>query len=110
MDSRRETGAMSGERLQRRVTITNPQGLHMRPQTIFVQLARQFPGSVTVSRGPVKADGKSQLDLMMLAAEQGAELLVEVTGPDAASLLDALCTVLTTVYDEEADPPRPAKG
>jgi phosphotransferase system HPr (HPr) family protein len=101
---------MSGNRLQRKIVVTNPQGLHMRPQSLFVQLARQYPGTIAVSKGTVRADGKSQLDLMMLAAEQGAELLVEVEGPDTAKTLDALCAILTAQYDEEAELPPPAKG
>src|SRR5437868_15491114 len=64
--------AMSGETLQRRVTITNPQGFHMRPQAAFAQLANQFASTVTVSNGQVRANGKSQWELMLLAAEQGA--------------------------------------
>jgi phosphocarrier protein len=82
----------------------------MRPGSVFAQRAHQFPGTVSVSKGTVKVNGKSGLDLMMLAAEQGAELLVEVEGPDAAKVLDELCEILMAHYDEEADPPLPAKG
>jgi phosphocarrier protein len=82
----------------------------MRPQSLFVQYARQYSGNITVSKGPVKANGKSQLDLMMLAAEQGAQLLVEVEGPDTSKTLDELCAILTATYDEEAEPPLSAKG
>ncbi len=74
---------MSGETIQRRVRITNPQGLHMRPATMFAQLAGQFESSVTVCRGDQRINGKSPLELMILGADQGTELILEVSGRDA---------------------------
>lgn len=103
--------AMSGETFQRRVTVTNPQGFHMRPQSVFARLANQFASSVTVSKGDVRANGKSQWELMLLAAEQGTELLLEVSGPDAGVALDALAKVLSAPSaDDAAEPPLPKKG
>jgi phosphotransferase system HPr (HPr) family protein len=102
---------MNGETLQRRVVITNPQGFHMRPQSTFVRRANQFASAVTVAKGQVRANGKSQWELMLLAADQGAELLLEVTGPDAAAALDALTEVLAAPAPEDfPEPPLPKKG
>src|SRR5438270_13040092 len=89
-----QRGAMSGETLQRRVTIVNPQGFHMRPQSLFVQRANQFASTVSLSRGDQRVNGKSQWELMLLAAEPGTELLLEVNGPDAAAALDGLAEIL----------------
>ena len=103
--------AMSGETLQRRVTITNPQGFHMRPQSVFARLANRFASTVTVSNGSQRANGKSQWELMLLAAEQGSELLLEVAGPDAQAALDALSQVLAAPSaDDTPEPPLPKKG
>jgi phosphocarrier protein HPr len=93
---------MSGERLQRKVTVTNPQGFHLRTMTAFARLAQQFKSSVTVSNGPVRADGKSPLMLMAMLAEQGTELTVEVEGPDASEALGPLCNVIAAPTDELA--------
>ena len=102
---------MSGETLQRRVVVTNPQGFHMRPQSLFVQRANQFASTVTVIKDQVRANGKSQWELMLLAAEQGAELVLEVSGPDAAAALDALAEVLAAPSaDDFPEPPLPKKG
>ena len=57
--------AMGGEKIERRVTITNPQGFHMRPATKFAQLANQFQSSVVVYKGDQRINGKSPLDLML---------------------------------------------
>lgn len=86
--------AMSGETLQRRVTIINPLGFHLRPIAAFAKLAGQFRSTVAVIKGDQRVNGKSTLELMLLAAEQGTELLVEVSGNDARAALDALVEIL----------------
>jgi phosphotransferase system HPr (HPr) family protein len=85
---------MNGETLQRLVTIADPQGLHMRPAAAFAKTARQFHSNVTVRRNDRSVNGKSQLDLMLLAAEPGAELVLEVSGDDASAAMAALGGIL----------------
>jgi phosphotransferase system HPr (HPr) family protein len=102
---------MNGETLQRKVVITNPQGLHMRPLSAFAQLAGQFQSRVTVYKNGQSVNGKSPLELMLLAAEQGTELTLEVAGPDARAALDALAVLLAAPsVDEIPQPPLPPKG
>jgi phosphotransferase system HPr (HPr) family protein len=104
---------MQGDTYQHTVLITNPNGFHLRPLTAFVELARRFQADVKVSKnGDVqKVDGKSPLELMLLAAEQGSRLLVEASGPDAREAVSALVGLLETFsYEEDAEPPLPQKG
>jgi phosphotransferase system HPr (HPr) family protein len=98
---------MKRETLQRTVTVMDPQGLHMRPAAAFAKLARQYQSTVTVRRDDRTVNGKSQLDLMLLAAEPGTELVLEVSGEDAADALTALGTILemASFDDPAADPP-----
>jgi phosphocarrier protein HPr len=93
---------MNGEPLVQKVVITNPQGFHMRPMAAFAQLASRFESSVKVSREGQSVNGKSILDLMLLAAAQGTELTLEVAGPDAQPALDALVNLLKTPLEEES--------
>jgi phosphotransferase system HPr (HPr) family protein len=103
--------AMNGETLERRVTITNPQGFHMRPATAFAQLASQFQSSVWVTRGDRRINGKSPLELMFLGADQGSELILEVTGSDASAALEALAELLAKPsLDDAPETPLPPKG
>jgi phosphotransferase system HPr (HPr) family protein len=93
---------MNGEPLRRTFTIANPQGLHMRPITAFVEAASKFKSDVFLSKeGDAKINGKSPLGLLGLAAEQGTELILEVNGPDAHEALSALLEVLTKASVEE---------
>jgi phosphotransferase system HPr (HPr) family protein len=86
---------MNGEPLRSKVTITNPQGFHMRPMSAFVQLAGKFQSIVHVIKSDgQRIDGKSMLGLLGLAAEQGTELVLEVSGPDEQAALEALTELI----------------
>jgi phosphotransferase system HPr (HPr) family protein len=101
---------MNGQPLSRKVTIKDPQGLHMRPATAFAKTARQFQSAVTLRLNDRTVNGKSQLDLMLLAAEPGAVLVLEVLGDDAAAALPILAGLIESVTGEEDDPGPPPKG
>ena len=93
---------MNGEPLRRTFKVTNPNGLHMRPISAFVETALKFPCDIHVAlAGKSRANGKSVLELMGLAAEQGSELIVEVAGPDAPQVMSALLEVLEKTPVEE---------
>jgi len=85
---------MSGEILQRKVTITNPHGFHMRPATLFAQTAGRFQSTVVILCDDKRINGKSPLELMFLAAERGTELILEVSGPDAEAAIEPLVKIL----------------
>jgi phosphocarrier protein HPr len=96
---------MIRQTIRQSVLITNPQGFHLRPMAAFVRLALQYQCDVRVMREDRRADGKSVLELMSLAAEQGTELIVEVCGPDARDALPALVAVINSRPAEEPEPP-----
>jgi phosphotransferase system HPr (HPr) family protein len=104
---------MNGQTLRRTVTVMNPQGLHMRPAATFAKLARQFQSTVTVrtvSREDRGVNGKSQLDLLLLVAGPGDQLVLEVSGEDAPVALAVLGEALeapssAVESDEDAGPP-----
>jgi len=80
--------------LRRCVILNDPMGLHPRPATAFAQIASSFESRVTVWYGEKPANGKTAWDLMMLVALPGAELIVEVEGPDAEDAMEPLLQIL----------------
>jgi len=86
---------MPNETLRKSVIIRNPQGFHVRPAAALAERARQFQSRIELSRGDVRVDGRQVLDLIMLAAEQGMEVMLEVTGPDAAEAIEILAQILS---------------
>jgi phosphocarrier protein len=89
------------ERVVITVTIVNKLGLHARPAMCFVDVASQFQCKVTVKRGDQAVDGKSIMQMMLLAATKGTALEVVAEGDDAAKACDALKTLVQSGFDEE---------
>jgi phosphotransferase system HPr (HPr) family protein len=87
----------------REVVVTNPQGLHARPADLFSRLAKRFQSKIEVLKDGQRADGKSILDMLMLAAEQGVRLTITAQGGDAAEAVDALVQLIEQppAYDEQ---------
>ncbi len=83
------------------VTIQNRMGLHARPAVDFVDVANRFKSSVSVRKGDQVVDGKSIMQIMMLAATQGTELELEANGPDAEALITELCGLVDRKFNED---------
>ena len=85
------------------VEIKNADGLHMRPAMQFVDIANQFESDVTVSNGENNVDGKSIMQMSMLAATCGTELKITARGPDGQQAIDALRELVEKkMFDEPA--------
>lgn len=84
-----------------RVTIVNRLGLHARPAMSFVDAAQTFKSSIRVRNGETDVDGKSIMEVMMLAATRGTELLITADGDDADAALEELKKLVASGFDEE---------
>jgi phosphotransferase system HPr (HPr) family protein len=76
--------------LEIEVEIRNPEGLHMRPAMQFVDLANTFDADISVSHGDTTVDGKSIMQMTMLAATCGSRLKIRAKGPEAQKAVEAL--------------------
>ena len=84
--------------------ITHSDGLHMRPAMRFVDIANRFDSDITVSNGETHVDGKSIMQVTMLAATFGTRLRIIAKGPDAVDAVDALRELIA---DKLFDEPKP---
>ena len=82
--------------------INNERGLHARPAALFVQVASAFSSSVDVFNEDtqIQADGKSVMSMLMLAAPQGTNLRVTITGEDAPLAMKELGNLICRGFDE----------
>jgi phosphocarrier protein len=85
------------------VTITNKLGLHARPAMMFVETASRFGADITVSRtdNTEAVDGKSIMQMMMLAATRGTCIEITAKGDDAAEAVQELITLVKSNFSEE---------
>ena len=95
----------SDDWVQSQVTIMNRLGLHARPAMSFVDTANSFSSNIRVCKGNQEVDGKSIMQMMMLAATQGTLLTLRAQGPDAQDALLALGQLVDRNFDEDEDEP-----
>ena len=73
-------------------TVINPNGIHARPASIFVQECKKFQSKVTVENiaaGKSK-DAKSILGVMSLGMTKGTEIKITAEGPDEDAAIEAI--------------------
>jgi phosphocarrier protein len=87
--------------IERGVPIVNRLGLHARPAAEFVKTASRFKATVNVRKDSMAVNGKSIMGMMMLAAEQGSELVISVDGEDAEQALAALEALVRAGFGED---------
>ena len=90
----------SGSRV---VTVTNAEGLHLRPANALASLAKDFRSTIQVAYRGETVDGKSIMSLATLGAEQGVQLTVLATGDDANEALDAIEALFAAGFRETGD-------
>ena len=86
------------------VRVASPLGLHIRPAYLFARLASGYEAAVEVIKDGQAVNGKSVLEILMLAATQGTLLTVVARGRDADRALEALVPLL----EQETPPDEPA--
>ncbi len=104
-------GPGGGRPLELRITVANPLGLHARPAARFVQTVGQFDATVTaenltVPAGPASA--RSLNGVATLGVQQGHEVLIKASGPQAAEVLAAVRDLAERDFDEPRTPGPPA--
>ena len=92
------------------VEIKNADGLHMRPAMQFVDLANRFDSDVTVSNDETTVDGKSIMQISMLAASCKTKLRIRAEGPDAQQAIDALRELVEEKHFDEPTPKQKNKN
>ncbi len=86
--------------IQTNITIINKLGLHARAASKLVNLTSQFSSSVMLDKKGNKVNAKSIMGVMMLAASQGTELVMEVEGEDEQACSDAIIELINNRFDE----------
>ncbi len=84
----------------RQLTIINRLGLHARAAATLVTTAARFSSRMQIVHGTREADAKSIMAVMMLAAGQGADLMVSAEGEDADEALGAIETLIGNRFGE----------
>lgn len=84
--------------------IINPTGLHARPATELVTVAKRYQANVRVRYGDSVSDGKSLVSILQLGAGNGVTVKVSAEGVDADEALAALKAAIESGLGEEEHP------
>jgi phosphocarrier protein len=87
--------------LEKKIEIKNKLGLHARAAAKFVNLANRFSSSVKIIKDGNEIDGKSILGILTLAATQGTQITLKVSGGDEAVALKALIELINNRFQEK---------
>ena len=118
-DAQTPTGGAIDERLEgyarADVVVEGASGLHARPATFFVDVAKGFQAEVRVRHDGKVVNGKSLASLLSLGADAGSTLTLLASGPDEKAALRALQDAVVSGLGEEGGgggrrSPRPAAG
>ena len=85
---------------QSRATVCNARGLHARAAAKFVETASRFDARVRVCKDGECVDADSIMELLMLAAGQGAELIISAEGADAEKAATELARLVEAGFFE----------
>jgi phosphocarrier protein len=76
--------------VSRELKVENKSGIHARPAALIVETCTKFKCHIYLIKDGMRANAKSIMNIMLLAAEPGAELLLEAEGDDATAAADAV--------------------
>lgn len=82
-----------------RMEITNPTGLHTRPGTEFVRLAKTFESGVEIQKGEKTANAKSLVKMLKIGISQGDVIEIAVEGPDEEQAIASLRDYIANLKD-----------
>ena len=88
----------------RQVIVSNERGLHARPAMQFVDVANGFSSDIKVTKfgeEPGEADGKSVMQMIILAATEGTRMRIDADGDDAETAVNSLAQLFESKFGEE---------
>jgi phosphocarrier protein len=82
------------------VRIINRFGLHSRAAVKLVSLCSKYQSSVTLAWNGRRANGRHLIALLMLSATMGAQVAIEVQGPDESKAMVAITRLISDGFGE----------
>ena len=87
--------------VERKVTVVNPTGLHLRPAGLLCQTSMKFDSKVMIFYKEKEINAKSVLNVMASGIRCGDEITVHCDGPDEKEAIEAVCNLIETGLKEE---------
>jgi phosphocarrier protein HPr len=82
------------------ITLNNKLGLHTRAAAKLVELSSRFTSQIELSLDSKKVNAKSILNVMLLSASNGAQLIITIEGADENEAMAALKALFDSHFGE----------
>jgi phosphocarrier protein HPr len=86
--------------LKQEVVVRNPLGLHARAAARLTMLTARFNSSVILMANGKRANARSLVAVMVLAASMGTRVAIETAGPDEAEAMKAVARMFDNRFGE----------
>ncbi|HMF68406.1 MAG TPA: HPr family phosphocarrier protein, partial [Phyllobacterium sp.] len=96
--------------MERSTIVRVHDGLHARPATRFVKLAKSFESDIELIKADKSVSAKSSVKLMLLGVKENEEVTVRATGADAIEAIEALIGYLENPHSGTAEEEKPEKA
>ena len=83
----------------KKVMVTNPTGLHARPASELVALAKKFESKISLSNGTKTVNATSVIHVLTMGVKAGTEIEVSAEGSDEVAAVDAVVQFIETLKD-----------
>jgi phosphocarrier protein len=86
---------------ERKVTLKNRLGLHVRPAALIAQKAAGFKSEIRLVKNDLEVNAKSIMGVMGLAAEYGSGLIIKAWGEDETQAAEAIYQLFESKFGED---------
>ena len=86
--------------VSQKITINNPQGLHMRPAGVFAKGVAKYQSNVNLVFNGKTTNGKSLLNIIGACIKCGNEIEIQCDGPDEEEALQAAVDLIESGLGE----------
>ena len=86
--------------VSQKITIKNPQGLHMRPAGVFAKGVAKYQSNVNLIFNGKSTNGKSLLNIIGACIKCGSEIEIQCGGPDEEEALQAAVDLIESGLGE----------
>jgi phosphocarrier protein len=87
--------------IEKTLIINNEHGLHARPAAQLVNVAGKFESEIKIIKDGLEVNGKSIMGVMMLAAEKGSEITLQIEGADEKEAFQAILDLISSNFYEK---------
>ena len=85
---------------RRETQIVNRLGLHARAAAQLVRMANEYNSDISLIKPNQQANAKTIMEVLMLGAAQGEDLIVEARGDDEEDAVEAIVQLIDARFNE----------